>query len=87
MFDDVTTADNVTLPSHTTILSSLATGSDHVDHVRTQLPYALSIAAVAALVGYLPVGYGVSPWISLGLGALVVTVLVLRLGRRADDPA
>ncbi|MCB1182429.1 Na+/H+ antiporter NhaC family protein [bacterium] len=73
--------------SDTTILSSLATGSDHVDHVRTQLPYALSIAAVAALVGYLPVGYGVSPWISLGLGALVVTVLVLRLGRRADDPA
>jgi len=71
--------------SDTTILSSLATGSDHVDHVKTQLPYALTVAGIAAVVGYLPVGYGVSPWISLGMGALVVTVVVLRVGRRADE--
>jgi len=72
--------------SDTTILSSLATGSDHVDHVKTQLPYALTVAGIAAIVGYVPVGYGVSPWISLGLGALAVIVIVLRFGRRASDP-
>ncbi len=72
--------------SDTTILSSLATGSDHVDHVKTQLPYALTVAGIAAVVGYIPVGYGVSPWISLGLGALTVAVVVLRFGRRADEP-
>ncbi len=35
--------------SDTTIISSMASASDHVDHVRTQLPYALT-AAAAALV-------------------------------------
>jgi len=72
--------------SDTTILSSLATGSDHVAHVRTQLPYALAVAGIAGLFGYVPVGFGVSPWVSLALGAAAVTVLVLRFGRRATDP-
>lgn len=35
--------------SDTTIISSLASASDHIEHVRTQLPYALTAAAVAAL--------------------------------------
>jgi Na+/H+ antiporter NhaC len=39
--------------SDTTILSSMASGCDHVDHVRTQLPYALFAAIVAAVVGVL----------------------------------
>ncbi len=39
--------------SDTTILSSMASGCDHVDHVRTQLPYALFSAGVAIGVGYL----------------------------------
>ena len=39
--------------SDTTILSSMASGCDHVDHVRTQLPYALFSATVAIGVGYL----------------------------------
>lgn len=41
--------------SDTTILSSLASGSDHMDHVKTQLPYALT-AAVITCVGFLIVG-------------------------------
>lgn len=41
--------------SDTTILSSLASGSDHIDHVTTQLPYALTAATVAC-VGFLAVG-------------------------------
>ena len=41
--------------SDTTILSSLGAGSDHVDHVKTQLPYALSVA-VLCLIGYIIVG-------------------------------
>jgi Na+/H+ antiporter NhaC len=70
--------------SDTTILSSLATGCDHVDHVKTQLPYALIIGGVAAVFGYLPAGYGLSPWISLAVGVAVISVVVLRFGRRAD---
>ena len=41
--------------SDTTILSSLGAGSDHVDHVKTQLPYALSVA-VLCLIGYIIIG-------------------------------
>lgn len=43
--------------SDTTILSSLASGADNVDHVKTQMPYALLVGAVAIIFGYLPVGF------------------------------
>jgi Na+/H+ antiporter NhaC len=45
--------------SDTTVISSMATASDHIDHVKTQLPYAL-LAAAVALVGYLVAGLAVS---------------------------
>jgi len=41
--------------SDTTILSSMASATDHIDHVRTQLPYALSAGSGAALL-YLLIG-------------------------------
>lgn len=70
--------------SDTTIMSSLACGSDHVDHVRTQLPYAITVGIVTVVFGYLPVGYGVSPWISLagGMGALIL--VVWRFGKKPE---
>lgn len=37
--------------SDTTILSSLGAGSDHVDHVKTQMPYAM-VVAVISMIGY-----------------------------------
>jgi Na+/H+ antiporter NhaC len=41
--------------SDTTILSSLAAGSDHIDHVKTQVPYAVAAATVASIF-YLVLG-------------------------------
>ena len=41
--------------SDTTVLSSLGSACDHIDHVRTQLPYALVVALVASCL-YLGVG-------------------------------
>jgi Na+/H+ antiporter NhaC len=67
--------------SDTTIMSSLASGSDHVDHVRTQLPYALAVAGVALLSGYVPVGYGVPVAVSLAAGAVATVALAYGLGR------
>ena len=64
--------------SDTTVLSSMASASDHVDHVRTQLPYALLVAVVGMALGDIPTAYGM-PWIisyALGIAALF---LVLRL--------
>jgi len=67
--------------SDTTIMSSLASGSDHIDHVRTQLPYAALAGAVAMLCGYLPVGWGLSPLLGLAAGAVLVVLAVRFLGR------
>jgi Na+/H+ antiporter NhaC len=47
--------------SDTTIVSSLASASDHIEHVRTQLPYALLAGGIAAL-GFSAVGL----WLSMG---------------------
>ena len=56
--------------SDTTILSSMAASCDHVDHVRTQLPYALLVGAVSLLCGELPVAAGwYGPWTGLAIGA------------------
>jgi Na+/H+ antiporter NhaC len=41
--------------SDTTIISSMGSASDHIDHVRTQLPYALTAAGIA-LLGYIVTG-------------------------------
>ncbi|MFP4542555.1 MAG: hypothetical protein ACLFR7_13090, partial [Opitutales bacterium] len=42
----------------TTVLSSMASGCDHLHHVRTQLPYALTTMGLGGLCGYLPVAFG-----------------------------
>jgi Na+/H+ antiporter NhaC len=71
-------ADHCSPISDTTVLSSLATGCDHMDHVTTQIPYALLGGAVAILVGVLPAGYGV-PWFLLLPSGFVVLIAVHRL--------
>lgn len=70
--------------SDTTILSSLASSCDHIDHVRTQLPYAVPVGFVAVVVGLIPTGYGYSWWLSLLVGAAIVIALIFVLGRRSD---
>ena len=68
--------------SDTTILSSMASGCDHIEHVRTQLPYALSVGTVAILFGTLPAGFGMPVWV----GLLVGGVLLYGLLRVAGTP-
>jgi len=58
--------------SDTTILSSMASDCDHVDHVRTQIPYALLAGGAALAAGFLPSGYGFPWWLSLATGALLL---------------
>ena len=70
--------------SDTTVLSSMASGCDHVDHVRTQLPYALVVAFVGMLVGDIPTAFGFSPWLSLLLGAAVIGAVVRFVGKPVE---
>ena len=74
--------------SDTTILSSMASGCDHVDHVRTQLPYALFAAAVALVVG--AVTHSVTHLnsaILMPVGLAVIFAWVWVVGRSVDEPA
>jgi len=64
--------------SDTTVLSSISSSADHVDHTRTQAPYALLCGGVALLVGYLPMGLGVPSWL-LAIAGVGTLVLILRL--------
>ena len=78
-------ADHCSPISDTTVLSSLATGCDHMDHVRTQLPYALLGGVAAVLIGVLPAGFGL-PWYLLLPTAAIVLVVVHRfLGKPVDS--
>ena len=67
--------------SDTTVLSSRASGCDHVSHVRTQMPYAMVVGVVCILGGTIPAAFGVSPWISLVLGTVVLVAVVRGVGK------
>jgi Na+/H+ antiporter NhaC len=71
--------------SDTTVLSSIASGCDHIEHVRTQLPYALLVGTVAIAVGTIPAGYGLPPWISLIVGGAILLTVLRFFGRSADE--
>jgi Na+/H+ antiporter NhaC len=74
--------------SDTTILSSMASGCDHIDHVRTQLPYALLVGVVGIFLGDIGTAYGLPIWVAL-LGGVFILWAVLRLtgSRVEDEPA
>lgn len=66
--------------SDTTILSSLSSGCDHVEHVRTQLPYALLVGLTALFACSLPVALGMPWWLGLMIGVLILAVLLRAFG-------
>lgn len=70
--------------SDTTILSSLASGSNHIDHVRTQIPYALTVGVVSVLIGTLLSSIGLHPFLALLLGVGALVGIVELIGKRSE---
>lgn len=70
--------------SDTTILSSLASSCNHIDHVRTQLPYALTVGLVAMVVGTLLSGFGISSWILMPAGLIILYLIVHFFGKSSE---
>ena len=68
--------------SDTTILSSLATSCEHISHVKTQMPYALTVGAVALFFGVIPGALGVSSFITIPIGILVLYLIVHFVGKK-----
>jgi len=71
--------------SDTTILSSLASSCNHIDHVRTQLPYALTVGSIAVLFGTIPAGFGIPSWILFPFGLVMLYLVVHFLGKPVED--
>jgi Na+/H+ antiporter NhaC len=67
-----------------TILSSMGSGCDNMDHVRTQMPYALTTAAVSVACGTLPSAFGLPAWVCLVVGIVVLFAIVRFLGKDPD---
>ncbi|MFT7517161.1 MAG: Na+/H+ antiporter NhaC [Myxococcota bacterium] len=74
--------------SDTTVLSSTASNCQHIEHVRTQAPYALVTAAIAISFAYLPVAlWGANPFVCLGAGMVALMLIVRFVGKRSDKLA
>jgi Na+/H+ antiporter NhaC len=67
--------------SDTTIMSSMASASDHIDHVRTQLPYAVVVGFIAVFLGFLPAGFDFPPLVSYLVSATLITGVIWWFGR------
>jgi len=65
--------DHISPISDTTILASAGAQCNHIDHVSTQIPYALSVAAMC-FVSYLVAGISGSGWIGLATGAVLLVI-------------
>ena len=76
-----TFGDHCSPISDTTIMSSMASGSDHIDHVRTQAPYALTVAVVGTLLGSIPSGYGLNPFISMIICTVMLFLILRFIGK------
>lgn len=79
--------DHCSPVTDTTILSSLGAGCDNLDHVKTQLPYALTVAGIASVVGYLPAGLGISPLFSVPAGIIIAVLIIRFAGKKVEASA
>ncbi|MDF1562542.1 MAG: Na+/H+ antiporter NhaC family protein [Deltaproteobacteria bacterium] len=87
VLDGAIFGDHCSPISDTTVMSSIASGSDHLDHVRTQIPYALTSMVAAGLFGYVWWALGAPYPVGLGLGAMALFGVIRFVGRPVEEPA
>jgi Na+/H+ antiporter NhaC len=81
VLDGAIFGDHCSPISDTTIMSSIASSCNLIDHVRTQLPYSLFVAVLALLCAYLPAACGLAPLSSMALAVLVMLCFFIILAR------
>lgn len=70
--------------SDTTIMSSLASSCNHLQHVATQMPYALTVGAAALLLGVLPTALGLPSWVAFLIGFVALGLTVRLVGKKVE---
>ncbi len=71
--------------SDTTIMSSLACSCNHIDHVRTQLPYALIVGFASVFLGTVPAAFGISTWILFPVAMIFLVGVIYFLGKPVSE--
>ena len=71
--------------SDTTILSSMGAGCNHIDHVKTQMWYALFVAAITILFGYIPAGFGLPIYIVLPMSFVALFIGIMIFGKKVEE--
>lgn len=71
--------------SDTTILSSMGAGCSHIDHVKTQMWYALFVAAITILFGYIPAGFGLPIYIVLPMSFVALFIGIMIFGKKVEE--
>lgn len=66
----------------TTILSSMASQCNHIDHVRTQLPYAVMIGTVTMILGDLLTAYGLNPFLAILMIFAALYFILMLVGKK-----
>ncbi|RKU16532.1 hypothetical protein C6503_12150 [Candidatus Poribacteria bacterium] len=82
VLDGAIFGDHCSPLSDTTILSSIASSCDPLHHVRTQLPYSLTVASIALFCGYLPAALGISSAIGIAGGTVLIVLLLFGVARK-----
>ncbi len=85
VLDGAIFGDHCSPISDTTVLSSIASSCDHLDHVKTQFPYALGTMVVAALFGYVGTALLWPAWVGLLLGAAIISAMFWVFGKDPDQ--
>ena len=70
--------------SDTTILSSMGAGCNHIDHVRTQMPYAIFVAVITIVFGYIPAGFGLPVYIVLPIAFVAMFIGIQIFGKSVE---
>ncbi|MEW9079421.1 Na+/H+ antiporter NhaC family protein [Terrisporobacter glycolicus] len=70
--------------SDTTILSSMGAGCNHIDHVRTQMPYSIFVGVITIVFGYIPAGFGLPVYLVLPLAFVAMFIGIQVLGKSVE---
>lgn len=89
VLDGAIFGDHCSPISDTTVMSSISSACDHLDHVKTQIPYAVTTMSMGAGFGYVGVAYGLSPWLAYGLSIISLGAILMVVGKQSsvNEPA
>lgn len=83
VFSGAIFGDNCSPTSDTTLLSSISSASDLIDHVKTQLPYGITVLIISSF-SFILASFNINPWFIIILGFILIIITVNIFGKKAE---